>query len=599
MKQHLIYAMKDGEIMSIEDVERGLKCGCTCAACGERLIAKKGMERKHHFSHPSGSTCEYGYETSLHLMAKEILSKAGKMIIPDISVQFPNKQRNPILVSKKREIIIDKVELEHRVSDVIPDVIVYSGDETFFVEVYVTHAVDFDKICKLKEIGIPTLEINLSQMDESVESKDLEKVLLHNSHNKYWVYHPLIEAYYDRFRDAADVRQATRHENTGLARLSSLGEDRIYNCPVSNKRFHNMQYANIWTDCFYCPYCFSYTNKDVHCLRRKGIRDVKSLERSGIVHGKRFPAVDEQELVAQDMSEPPQIQKVVQQEPEPYEPRKLSQEEILQTKEEALREWAKKTASSHVSGTFSKDYASEQEYSVQQQSLFHRWDTGSKDLSYDSFLSHCAVDILMKVQAVRVPAVYVDLQEIDMAPVCIKGSAGIAVDYTENLHFSNSRMPGFLIHFGDASIYVNLFTESRMNDEDLQILKTQKIPVLGLNLKSLQCSLSMETLKVILSNDDKSKEWIYHPLADEWLQRAQETADMFIIDENGHVMECPNATRSWQGMLFGMSYNDFIENHDKQYADFKTDCHRCSHYAGCHDGCVRCLARLQNNIGTK
>lgn len=31
MKQHLIYAMKDGEIMSIEDVERGLKCGCTCA----------------------------------------------------------------------------------------------------------------------------------------------------------------------------------------------------------------------------------------------------------------------------------------------------------------------------------------------------------------------------------------------------------------------------------------------------------------------------------------------------------------------------------------------------------------------------------------
>ena len=69
---NLVYAIKDGAGISIEDADRGLKCGCVCPACGEPLVAKKGTKVMHHFAHHSGSTCEYGYETSLHLMAKDI-----------------------------------------------------------------------------------------------------------------------------------------------------------------------------------------------------------------------------------------------------------------------------------------------------------------------------------------------------------------------------------------------------------------------------------------------------------------------------------------------------------------------------------------------
>ena len=43
----LIYALKDGEITSIADVESGLKCGCVCPACGEPLVAKKGSKVMH------------------------------------------------------------------------------------------------------------------------------------------------------------------------------------------------------------------------------------------------------------------------------------------------------------------------------------------------------------------------------------------------------------------------------------------------------------------------------------------------------------------------------------------------------------------------
>ena len=38
---NLVYALRHGEIVSIADVESGLKCECACPACGELLVAKK------------------------------------------------------------------------------------------------------------------------------------------------------------------------------------------------------------------------------------------------------------------------------------------------------------------------------------------------------------------------------------------------------------------------------------------------------------------------------------------------------------------------------------------------------------------------------
>ena len=66
----LIYALKDGNIVSIDDVPSGKECGCVCPACGDELIARKGQKRMHHFAHRSNEDCEYGYESSLHLAAK-------------------------------------------------------------------------------------------------------------------------------------------------------------------------------------------------------------------------------------------------------------------------------------------------------------------------------------------------------------------------------------------------------------------------------------------------------------------------------------------------------------------------------------------------
>ncbi|MCF5860069.1 hypothetical protein [Aeromonas veronii] len=61
---------KSGAPVAIEDVERGLRCGCQCPSCHGRLVAAKGNINAHYFRHHDASTeeCLYAFETSVRLM---------------------------------------------------------------------------------------------------------------------------------------------------------------------------------------------------------------------------------------------------------------------------------------------------------------------------------------------------------------------------------------------------------------------------------------------------------------------------------------------------------------------------------------------------
>ena len=204
----LIYALKDGEITSISDVESGLKCGCVCPACGEPLVAKKGSKVMHHFAHHAGTNCEYGYQTSLHLAAKDILSKAKKMVIPRVSFTFPGTNKSE-LISGEKEIPIDSVELEKRFDDIIPDIVVYSRGKYFFVEIFVTHQVDENKLAKLKKANISTIEIDLSNIDRMISPEELKEALLQNNDHKKWIYNAVIPKWINKFRQIADKMKVT------------------------------------------------------------------------------------------------------------------------------------------------------------------------------------------------------------------------------------------------------------------------------------------------------------------------------------------------------------------------------------------------------
>ena len=129
----LIYALKDDNIVSIDEVPSGKECGCVCPACGDELIAHKGQKRMHHFAHRSNEDCEYGYESSLHLAAKDILSRSKKMVIPPVYVEFLQSGKSKQLLYPEKEIDIDCVKLENRFDGIIPDIVVYSGNKKLFI----------------------------------------------------------------------------------------------------------------------------------------------------------------------------------------------------------------------------------------------------------------------------------------------------------------------------------------------------------------------------------------------------------------------------------------------------------------------------------
>lgn len=267
-RNQLIYALKDGVATSIENVESGLKCGCICPSCGEPLVAKKGSKRMHHFSHYSGHNCEYGYETSLHLAAKEILSTANRIMLPAVYIQFPNSPKAPELYCESKEISIERVELEKRFQDVIPDVVIYAGGKQLFLEVYVTHTIDDIKLKKLKQADISTIEIDLSKKEHSISLEELRSILLDNSEEKKWVYNSIANKYLGYFYAAADQRDV-------ISRSFAFHVD---NCPIKARTWHGKPYANFIDDCNGCKYCISYQFEGgMLCSGRRRVATVADL----------------------------------------------------------------------------------------------------------------------------------------------------------------------------------------------------------------------------------------------------------------------------------------------------------------------------------
>lgn len=195
--QNLHYAIdENGQTANINTVSNGLSCNCICACCGSRMVAKQGNIKQWHFAHEGGKDCLYGYESSLHLLAKEILSKMTKIRLPtSTSLLFyyhnfnevfdvgfgsnlPPKLSQDWLLHRQwgkitfEDVYIDKVEVEQSLEGYKPDLIVHTEDGTeLLIEIAVTHFVDKDKTLKVKRAGKNMIEVDLSTMDKSMNNE--------------------------------------------------------------------------------------------------------------------------------------------------------------------------------------------------------------------------------------------------------------------------------------------------------------------------------------------------------------------------------------------------------------------------------------------
>lgn len=272
----LIFALKDEKLVSIDDVEKGVQCGCTCPYCGEKLVAKKGNIKSHHFAHISGSNCAYGYETSLHRLAKEMIEELNYIILP--SVEIGRGMHDEILLYPSCKIKIDCVELEKKYNKIRPDILLRCGNKVLAIEVYVSHKVDFEKLQKVQKDNLSMIEIDLRELVRDKDKNNpmvireiLQQILLsENDNRKYWVFNNKKSKFIEKNKLQKDVEYF-------------CGKPFVKNCPKT-KYYRGCNFAswsNVNIECKECEYFLEYNkNKSkVICLNKDkfiGYRPTKS-----------------------------------------------------------------------------------------------------------------------------------------------------------------------------------------------------------------------------------------------------------------------------------------------------------------------------------
>ncbi|MGI6222281.1 MAG: competence protein CoiA family protein [Prevotella sp.] len=207
LKPYLTYALnKKGELVHIDSVPNGNECGCICPHCKKPLCAKNGGDGKrrvHHFAHQSGSECALGYETMLHLLAKERIQKAF-LESNSFAIDFEYKsycikehQCNYIRYGRcydgtrkhfnlkqfydrcEQEIPYDNI---NRRSDLKISSSAHPDREPIYIEFCVTHASDAEKLHSGKKIIECIIEdendinniIEKGFIEDSLENKDYD-----------------------------------------------------------------------------------------------------------------------------------------------------------------------------------------------------------------------------------------------------------------------------------------------------------------------------------------------------------------------------------------------------------------------------------------
>jgi rubrerythrin len=193
------FGLKNGTLVEVSEVESGLACGCICPSCKRNLQANKGQVVSHYFSHdPSVETkaCESAFETSIHLMAKQILCEDGYLIFPGLTISLSKSDEigdthvEEMLLEEEVRRSFERVELEKRLEEIRPDIISYIDGKPFLIEVAVTSFADSNKKKIIRNLGLPAIEIDLSSVDHTITKNDLRKLINGSSANKRWLSNP-------------------------------------------------------------------------------------------------------------------------------------------------------------------------------------------------------------------------------------------------------------------------------------------------------------------------------------------------------------------------------------------------------------------------
>lgn len=193
----------------IENVESGRK-GYYCPGCGaelEAVIPKANI--RPYFRHIATNVkverkCTFSNETFRHNLAKSILLDIKKIKVPALYKYPPEGiDSTPLFLKSSHFISADEVSIEMPFYEdqngticwdkkidnkdmsllIQPDVTFFNskGDPILFIELVATHKPDYDKLLKIKRLGIDTVQVIIPKSSP----EDIEKAFSTTNHTKW------------------------------------------------------------------------------------------------------------------------------------------------------------------------------------------------------------------------------------------------------------------------------------------------------------------------------------------------------------------------------------------------------------------------------
>jgi hypothetical protein len=190
------FGLKDGRLWYVTEVPTGLACDCVCPdpACNKPLIARNnsfpGRKRIFHFRHASLTSGCGGRESALHRMAKEIVEKATSLLLPSWSagdLGFDAAQTS-LLPGSAQEVTLDQAQMRPDVR--VAAAIGVSYLPALYVEIKVSHAVDYEKRKRVIDGNLSMIEIDLSGLDDDMlqDEAAFRRGVLDDASNRRWIH---------------------------------------------------------------------------------------------------------------------------------------------------------------------------------------------------------------------------------------------------------------------------------------------------------------------------------------------------------------------------------------------------------------------------
>ena len=192
------FGLRDGKLHYVSVVETGLACHCVCPDpnCAKPLVARNRpsptRQRVSYFAHASQSSGCGGRESALHRMGKDIVERATKLMLPawsalDRELSFESTIAT-IAPGSAQEVTLSDSQMR-------PDlrVIALSGQalaHALYVEIKVSHAVDWRKRQRVIAQGLTMMEIDLSDVsDEDLQNESAFALhALEYADNRHWIH---------------------------------------------------------------------------------------------------------------------------------------------------------------------------------------------------------------------------------------------------------------------------------------------------------------------------------------------------------------------------------------------------------------------------